>query len=36
VRDPNGILIELNFTASREGRAGQKADAERQYLPGKF
>jgi len=36
VRDPNGILIELNFAASREGRAGQKANAERQYLPGKF
>ena len=36
VRDPNGILIELNFVASREGRGGQKAPAERQYLPGKF
>lgn len=36
VRDPNGILIELNFTASREGRAGKAPDAGRQYLPGKF
>ncbi len=36
VRDPSGILIELNFTASREGRAGQRAKAERQYMPGKF
>jgi catechol 2,3-dioxygenase-like lactoylglutathione lyase family enzyme len=36
VRDPNGILIELNFTASREGRAGQKAGGEREYMPGKF
>ncbi len=36
VRDPNGVLIELNFTASREGRGGRKAHAEREYLPGTF
>jgi catechol 2,3-dioxygenase-like lactoylglutathione lyase family enzyme len=36
VRDPNGILIELNFTASHEGKAGKKADGERQFMPGKF
>ena len=36
VRDPNGILIELNFTASREGRGAKKANGARQYMPGKF
>jgi catechol 2,3-dioxygenase-like lactoylglutathione lyase family enzyme len=36
VRDPNGILIELNFAASREGRAGKKADGAREYVPGTF
>ena len=36
VRDPNGILIELNFTASKEGKKGKKAGGERTYMPGKF
>jgi catechol 2,3-dioxygenase-like lactoylglutathione lyase family enzyme len=37
VRDPNGILIELNFTASKEGKAGKKPNgSERTYMPGKF
>lgn len=36
VRDPNGILIELNFAASREGKAPRPAQAERMYVPGAF
>ena len=36
VRAPNGILIELNFAASREGKTGAKASGERQFMPGKF
>ena len=36
VRDPNGILIELNFTASQEGQTGKSPPAERQFMPGKF
>lgn len=36
VRDPNGILIELNFTASQEGQKGKTPAAERQFMPGKF
>ena len=37
VRDPNGILIELNFAASKEGKAGKKPNGgARTYMPGKF
>ena len=36
LRDPNGILIELNFSAKHEGKAPQPAPAERMFVPGAF
>jgi catechol 2,3-dioxygenase-like lactoylglutathione lyase family enzyme len=36
VRDPNGILIELNFVAAQEGKAPARIDRAREYVPGSF
>jgi catechol 2,3-dioxygenase-like lactoylglutathione lyase family enzyme len=35
-RDPNGILIELNFLAAQEGKAPGKINGMREYIPGAF
>ncbi len=35
-RDPNGILIELNFMAAHEGKVPAKVNAAREYMPGSF
>ncbi|MCW5770814.1 MAG: VOC family protein [Rhodospirillaceae bacterium] len=36
VRDPNGILIELNFSAKVENREPKKVTGERMFQPGAF
>jgi len=35
-RDPNGILIELNFLATQECKLPAKAHGAREYIPGSF
>ena len=35
-RDPNGILIELNFMSAQEGKKPAKVTGAREFVPGAF